>query len=69
MHSNHETPTGLAFDPAVLARLREIFHHHTCARCAAPATRLRADRYYCDAHFPRRPREVPPPRVYRVQTG
>ncbi len=63
---NTTQPTGLGFDPGIQERLRELFRDRTCARCTAPATRLRTERFYCDAHFPRARREAPPPRVYRL---
>ena len=62
-------PGGLDLDPATRARMQELFAGRSCCRCAAPAARLCADRYYCATHYPgcpRRSRRLP--RVYRVGT-
>ena len=57
---------GFALAPETKARLAELFSGRTCSRCAEPAVRLAADRFYCAAHYLRKqPQAAGAPRVYR----
>ena len=56
-------------DPATRARIRDLFRGHFCCRCQAAASRLTADRFYCDSHFPVGRRQTPAAgRIFRVGT-